>query len=180
MSRPKGKAPIKQPDALFDRIVTILEEARGRVVRAVNTGMVTAYWLIGREIVEELQGGEERAEYGRQVIASLSARLTERYGKGFSERNLLVFRQFYLVFRDRITIPHPPGAESSSGRKLHLLGGDFGFVEDLPSTEGVADPAVISSLGETELTPPQQIRYRRVANSRKPSLVICSGRTTER
>ena len=41
------------PDALFDRIVTILEEARGNVVRAVNTGMVTAYWLIGREIMAE-------------------------------------------------------------------------------------------------------------------------------
>jgi predicted nuclease of restriction endonuclease-like (RecB) superfamily len=100
------------PSPLFDRVVTILEEARGRVVRTVNTGMVTAYWLIGREIVESVQGGEERAEYGKQVVENLSARLTERYGKGFSERNLQVFRQFYLAFRDRIAIPHPMGAES--------------------------------------------------------------------
>ena len=63
MNADKGEASMSD-NPLFDRIVTILEEARGRVVRAVNTGMVTAYWLIGREIVEAVQGGEERAEYG--------------------------------------------------------------------------------------------------------------------
>lgn len=69
--------------ALFGRVVSILEQAQGNVVRAVNTNMVLAYWLIGREIVQELQGGEERAEYGTQVLEALSGRLTERYGKGF-------------------------------------------------------------------------------------------------
>lgn len=102
----------KQPDALFDRIVTILEEARGRVVRSVNTGMVTAYWLIGREIVEAVHGGEERAEYGKQVVESLSARLTERYGRGFSVTNLWYFRQFYLAYADRVPILHPAGGGS--------------------------------------------------------------------
>jgi len=41
--------------------------------------MVLAYWLIGREIVQAVQGGE-RAEYGQQVIKTLSARLTAHYG----------------------------------------------------------------------------------------------------
>ncbi len=50
---------------LFDRVVSILEEARSNVVRAVNSNMVMAYWLIGREIVEEIQGGDKRAEYGK-------------------------------------------------------------------------------------------------------------------
>ena len=50
---------------LFDRIVSILEQARVNVVHAVNSNMVIAYWLIGREIVQEIQGGEERAEYGK-------------------------------------------------------------------------------------------------------------------
>lgn len=114
MSKPKSQAPANKPDALFDRIVTILEEARGNVVRAVNTGMVTAYWLIGREIVEALQGGEERAEYGKEVIESLSKRLTERYGKGFSEQSLQNFRRFYLVYSERIAIPSPAGRKSDS------------------------------------------------------------------
>jgi len=63
MSKPKRKTAVKKaehPDALFGRIVSILEEARGNVVRAVNTNMVLAYWMIGREIVQELQGGEMR------------------------------------------------------------------------------------------------------------------------
>lgn len=47
----------------MDRVVSILERARANVVRAVNSNMVIAYWLIGREIVQELQRGEERAEY---------------------------------------------------------------------------------------------------------------------
>jgi len=97
---------------LFDRVVTILEEARGRVVRAVNTQMVTAYWLIGREIVEAVQGGEERAAYGKQVLESLSERLKERYGSGFSVANLKNFRQFYQAFADRESpIRYPPGSE---------------------------------------------------------------------
>ncbi|MDX9974689.1 MAG: PDDEXK nuclease domain-containing protein [FCB group bacterium] len=126
MSKPRSRAPAKHPEALFGRIVTILEEARSRVVRAVKTGMVTAYWLIGREIVEAMQGGEERAEYGEKVIEGLSARLTERYGRGFSVANLKNFRQFYQAFADRgSAIRYPMGGElpesgkpSPSGREL--------------------------------------------------------------
>ncbi len=124
MNKPKRKVPAKQPDALFERIVTILEDARGRVVRAVNTAMVTAYWLIGREIVEAVQGGEERAEYGKQVVENLSDRLTERYGRGFSVTNLWYFRQFYLAYADRVPILHPAGGESSGAQEVHLPGGE--------------------------------------------------------
>lgn len=86
---------------LFDRIVSILEQARVNVVRAVNSNMVIAYWLIGHEIVQEIQGGEERAEYGKKVLKELSGKLTKRYGRGFSSTNLKYFRLFYQVFSDR-------------------------------------------------------------------------------
>lgn len=118
MSKPKRKITAKKPEALFERIVSILEPARGNVVRAVNSNMVLAYWLIGREIVQELQGGEDRAEYGKKVIADLSGRLTERYGKGFSSRVLWSFRQFYLVYSSRDQILFPLGRESSAVEKL--------------------------------------------------------------
>lgn len=107
---------------LFDRVVSILEQARGQVVRAVNTNMVLAYWLIGREIVEEIQRGKGRAKYGEKVVESLSRRLTERYGKGFSVTNLWYFRQFYLAFADRCRIPHPPGGESAGALIPHPSG----------------------------------------------------------
>jgi predicted nuclease of restriction endonuclease-like (RecB) superfamily len=100
------------PEALFGRVAVILDQARGNVVRAVNTQMVLAYWLIGREIVEAVQGGEERAAYGKRVVEDLSARLTQRYGRGFSVSNLWYFRQFYMAFSGRLPILHPAGGES--------------------------------------------------------------------
>ena len=57
MTEQKPINRVKQPEALFGRVVSILDAARGNVVRAVNTQMVLAYWLIGREIVQELQRG---------------------------------------------------------------------------------------------------------------------------
>jgi predicted nuclease of restriction endonuclease-like (RecB) superfamily len=103
----------EKTDELFGRIVSILEQARGNVVRAVNTNMVLAYWLIGREIVEEVQRGKGRAKYGEQIIVDLSARLSERYGQGFSVPNLKNFRQFYQAYSERCTqIGYPPGSQS--------------------------------------------------------------------
>ena len=55
-----------QSRALFDRVVAILEQARCSVVRSVNSNMVIAYWLIGREIIQEIQKGRNRAEYGEK------------------------------------------------------------------------------------------------------------------
>lgn len=90
-----------EADALFERIVSILEDARARVVRSVNSEMVLAYWHIGREIVESVQGGEQRAEYGEAVLETLSGALTRRFGRGFSVTNLRYFRLFYVAFGDR-------------------------------------------------------------------------------
>jgi len=56
-------------DAPFDRVVGILEQRRrGDVVRTVNTNMVLAHWLIGRETVEEVQRGMGRAKYGEKAV----------------------------------------------------------------------------------------------------------------
>ncbi len=122
MTKPNRKNSAKKPDALFGRVVSILEQARSNVVRAVNGNMVQAYWLIGREIIQELQGGEERAEYGKRLVETLSAKLTERYGQGFSTTNLWYFKQFYLTFQDRSKIPHPTGGESLELPILHPTG----------------------------------------------------------
>ncbi|NQT60363.1 MAG: DUF1016 domain-containing protein [Bacteroidetes bacterium] len=99
---------------IFNRVVSILEQSRKDVVYSVNHNMVLAYWLIGREIVQEIQKGEERAEYGKQIIEDLSISLNEKYKKGFSTTNLWYFRQFYLKFEYRIRILHPAGGESLS------------------------------------------------------------------
>lgn len=102
-------------DDLFKRVADIVEQARASTVRAVNINMVAAYWLIGREIVQVLQTGENRAAYGKSLIAHLSERMTRRYGRGFSASNLRKFRQFYQAFSDRQpSILYLPGTESEN------------------------------------------------------------------
>ncbi len=98
--------------SLFERIAHILESGRGRVLRTINHETVLAYWLIGREIVQALQGGEARAQYGNALIADLSECLTKYYGVGFSTANLKNFRQFYLTYADRtVSISHPSDSQ---------------------------------------------------------------------
>ncbi len=110
----------KKTGVLFNRIVEILDSARAGVVRSVNNHMVIAYWLIGREIVEALQQGEDRAGYGKKTIEGLAEKLTPRYGKGFSTSNLWYFRQFYQVYSDRQPeILHKACGELSVDEKLH-------------------------------------------------------------
>ena len=92
---------VERHGELMDRVVTILDQARNNVVRAVNSNMVIAYWLIGREIVQALQGGEERAGYGRRLLAELSEALQRRYGRGFSVTNLKYFRLFFQAYANR-------------------------------------------------------------------------------
>ena len=97
---------------LLQRIQKILEEARNKVYHAANIEMLQAYWNIGREIVEEEQKGEGRAAYGSALIKELSVRLTQKYGKGFTETNLKYMRQFYQTFekshalRDKLSWTH--------------------------------------------------------------------------
>ncbi len=79
-------APVAE---LAGRITGIIETARRRIQSVVDHEMVLAYWEIGREIVEDEQQGEQRAEYGKALIENLAKELTARHGKGFTSSNLL-------------------------------------------------------------------------------------------
>lgn len=81
-------------------IIDIIANGRNEAYKAVNEAMVNTYWAVGKRIVEEEQHGRPRAEYGTQLLKNLSAALTQYFGKGFTERNLRNFRQFYLLFPD--------------------------------------------------------------------------------
>lgn len=101
--------------ALVERVVAIIEAARSRVLRNVNSEMVLSNWQIGREIVEYVQRGERRAEYGEEVIEDLSQQLRSRIGRGYSSTNLRYFRTFYIAYRERRPeIRHIGSGESKS------------------------------------------------------------------
>ena len=93
----------KSENQLFGKIADLLNEARKFIVRNVNHTIVLTYFEIGKLIIEEEQEGKERAEYGKSVLKELSQRLTDEFGKGYSVYNLERMRNFYLVFRSRIT-----------------------------------------------------------------------------
>ena len=82
----------------IQEVKQILAQARQKSYQAINSAMVEAYWNIGKTIVIEEQNGNDRAGYGKAIIKTISQELTSEFGKGFSERNLRNFRQFYLTF----------------------------------------------------------------------------------
>ena len=84
-------------DILAD-ICGIIDNSRRFAYRAVDTVLVIRNWYIGKRIAEEELKGDNRAEYGAEIIKNLSEKLTENYGKGFNKRTVYKFLQFYRYF----------------------------------------------------------------------------------
>jgi len=89
---------------LVNEIKEILRTARNNVSQFVNSELLTAYWNIGRIIVEHEQNSKARAEYGTQTLKELSKTLTTEFGRGFSRSNLQNMRAFYLAYQKCQTV----------------------------------------------------------------------------
>ena len=87
-------------ESFIGDIKQLVEQGRNAAYGAVNAVMIETYWRIGQRIVEQEQKGKERAEYGTQLIKSLSEVLVADYGNNFNEKNLRAFRNLYLLFND--------------------------------------------------------------------------------
>ena len=103
MKQPRKKYN-DEDNMLVNDLRSIVSKARSKAFAAVNYSLVERNWRIGQRIVEEEQNGASRAEYGKHVIEVASAALTEEFGKGFSETNIMNFKKFYLKFKE-LTIP---------------------------------------------------------------------------
>ena len=99
-----GKKYNDEDNMLVNDLRSIVSKARSKAFAAVNYSLVERNWRIGQRIVEQEQNGASRAEYGKHVIEIASAALTEEFGKGFSETNIMNFKKFYLKFKE-LTIP---------------------------------------------------------------------------
>ncbi len=108
---------------LMARIRDIWEASRQQAIRSVNSAHVCANWLIGKQIVEAEQGGEQRATYGKALLKSLSQQLTDEYGSGFSESSLKYMRLFFLTYPDLLEKSHALRDQSclkpTNGRKAN-------------------------------------------------------------
>jgi predicted nuclease of restriction endonuclease-like (RecB) superfamily len=87
----------------YSKISDLLKLAKTAVVQSVNKTIVVTYFEIGRIIVEEEQNGNQRAEYGKQILKELSYKLTKEFGKGFSVENLDRMRFFYKTYSQGIS-----------------------------------------------------------------------------
>lgn len=102
---------------VYAEISNLLKEARKSIVSNINTTMTKTYFLIGKRIVEEEQNGNERATYGKNLIKNLSKKLTNEFGKGFSERNIEQMRKFYKTY----SIPQTVSAEFKLSWSHYLI-----------------------------------------------------------
>ncbi|MBZ9636173.1 YhcG family protein [Clostridium sp. FP1] len=84
---------------LYENVKSTLEAARSKAYSSINFYMVKAYWEIGK-IIYVAQDGNERAEYGKELISELSKKLTIDYGRGFDKSNLSRMRKFYSLINN--------------------------------------------------------------------------------
>jgi predicted nuclease of restriction endonuclease-like (RecB) superfamily len=88
------------PKRLLADLRELIESARSVTAQTVNSALVLLYWQVGQRIrTDVLQN--KRAEYGEQILPTLSAKLVPEYGQGFSARNLARMVRLAEVFSDR-------------------------------------------------------------------------------
>lgn len=90
-------------DNLYKNSVELIKYARTLASNQVNIIQLMTYYSLGKWIVDVQQNGNERAEYGKQIIKNLSEKLNQEFGKGFSVSTLEKSRMFYLLYKDRIS-----------------------------------------------------------------------------
>jgi predicted nuclease of restriction endonuclease-like (RecB) superfamily len=88
-----------QPKKLFVSIKELIEQSKQEVAVAVNATMTALYWKVGQYINDDVLKNN-RAEYGKQIVQTLSAQLEVEYGKGWGEKQLRQCMQFASFFPD--------------------------------------------------------------------------------
>ncbi len=96
-------AKLAPDDGLLRDIRGLIEEARSAVAVAVNAGLTMLYWRVGQRVRQEILR-DARAEYGSQIVATLSRQLQQEFGSRFSEKSLRRMMQLYEVFPEEETI----------------------------------------------------------------------------
>lgn len=91
---------------LIERIGNTYQSAKNKIISAVNTEMLHAYWQIGKDIIDFEQGGKLKAEYGKQLLENLAKDLSLRFGQGFSRSNLNYMRLLYNKYPICETLSH--------------------------------------------------------------------------
>jgi predicted nuclease of restriction endonuclease-like (RecB) superfamily len=98
-TKPPPSTALALPGVLLTDVRELILAARQTVARGVNAALVMLYWKIGQRLHREVLR-EQRAEYGEEILSTLSKELTVEFGHGFSRFNLSRMVQFAEVFPD--------------------------------------------------------------------------------
>ena len=91
--------PVRGGAPLLADVRGLILAAREQVARAVDSGLVTLYWHIGRRVHQDVLK-EKRAEYGAKIVSALGTQLSREFGRGFNARNIFRMVRFAEVFPD--------------------------------------------------------------------------------
>jgi predicted nuclease of restriction endonuclease-like (RecB) superfamily len=138
---------LKKPVPLYDDIRTLVLSARQTIARGVDLLQVHTNFEIGRRIVEQEQHGKDRAEYAKDLLNDLSARLSSEFGNGFSRSNLEYMRRFYLAYPDRIS----QISQTVSGKSVRLK---IGQTVSGPSVTAPISQTLSGVLANSQSQPP--------------------------
>jgi predicted nuclease of restriction endonuclease-like (RecB) superfamily len=94
---------VPQADTLLAELRALIQDAQRAAAVAVNTSLTMLYWRVGKRI-RDVVLGDQRADYGAKIVATLSRRLAAEYGRGFEEKNLRRMVQLAEVFPDEAIV----------------------------------------------------------------------------
>ena len=160
------KKEVTLQESLITDLRTLINEARNKVALIINTEITLLYWHIGKRINEEVLGNQ-RAEYGKQIVSTLSTQLTKEYGRGFELRNLRRMMQFAELFPD-FQIVAPLARQLSWSHFIELLSIKNDLGREFYLTMAASENWSIRTLRNKI----DSMLYERTAISSKPEEVI--------
>ena len=160
------KKEVTLQESLITDLRTLINEARNKVALIVNTEITLLYWHIGKRINEEVLGNQ-RAEYGKQIVSTVSTQLTKEYGRGFELRNLRRIMQFAELFPD-FQIVAPLARQLSWSHFIELLSIKNDLGREFYLTMAASENWSIRTLRNKI----DSMLYERTAISSKPEEVI--------
>lgn len=147
-------------------IKTLIEQSKRNVALAINSEITALYWHVGNRINSEILQNE-RAEYGKQIVQSLSAQLEQEYGKGWGEKQLRHCMQFALVFPDK-EIVYALRRQLSWTHLRTVI-----YMEDALKRAFYIEMCKLENWSSRQLKERiQSMLYERTAISKKPELTI--------
>jgi hypothetical protein len=151
---------------LFEDLKQLIGETQSAMAIAVNANLTLLYWRVGGRIQREILK-EERAEYGKQILPTLSAKLTSDYGSGWSERNLAYMIRFFEVF-PQLEILHTLCAKLSWSHFKDII-----YIDDVLKREFYVEMCRVEGWSVRTLRRKiDSMFYERTIISKKPDDVI--------